>query len=477
MQTRKQGLFFWYSLTLGSSVLCIIVLRALNVGVTYDEAWTLTGFVPFSYADILSYTPCDANNHLLNTLLIRLLYGIFPNTLFVARLPNVLAGLLFIVFAYKLSRSYNGQLRYFAFSFLICNPFLFEFFSLARGYGLAMGFMVMALYFIVNYASKRKSKTVIYSALCLLLVSASMLSSLHFVLPAYGLLGVLILQQKENRTKNSTLLIIVLLSNILLLVLPIIKLRENTSFYYGGTTNFFSDTLVSLGKYFVGSTIADGGIVLGVAVASLVMLAILIRHLFNYKKDSLNSYLFSALLLLSVGSVLLQFYLLGTRFVIDRTGMFFYPLFAMAAAEGLASMTNTKVKGLALTGLSVVLLLNLLLRLNFYKTQVWYFDAHSEEIVQTLKEKTEGKVCSLQFSWPLRKSLEYYRDGQFKNLRLAYKSPQVAATDGDYVLFLASGIDQVDYNYGYDILNLYPKDTVLSFKEEKLYLFKLKPQH
>ncbi|MCH8554049.1 MAG: DUF2827 domain-containing protein, partial [Schleiferiaceae bacterium] len=72
------------------------------VGATYDEVWTITHFAKFYYPDVLTCTPCDANNHILNTLFIKVLFTLFGESLFLARLPNVLAFLMYSSYCAKI---------------------------------------------------------------------------------------------------------------------------------------------------------------------------------------------------------------------------------------------------------------------------------------------------------------------------------------------------------------------------------------
>ena len=73
-------------------------IRAVVLGITYDEAWTINDFVHQRVINILNYTPCDANNHILNTLAIKLVYFLTGASTFTTRLPNVLAFIVYLYF-------------------------------------------------------------------------------------------------------------------------------------------------------------------------------------------------------------------------------------------------------------------------------------------------------------------------------------------------------------------------------------------
>jgi len=129
-----------------------VFIRLFSVGITYDEVWTIYEFVPQTVKNIFAYNPCDANNHIINTLAVKFLFYIFGESIFVARLPNFFAFFLFLFYAYKISNKYlsefNGVL---CFCLLIVNPFLLDFFSLARGYGISMGFLLPSIYYLLEF--------------------------------------------------------------------------------------------------------------------------------------------------------------------------------------------------------------------------------------------------------------------------------------------------------------------------------------
>jgi uncharacterized membrane protein len=157
----------------GLIAFCYIILRAIILGITYDEVWTINVFVQHSFMHILNYTPSDANNHIINTLLIKLFYAFGNKSLFVARLPNVLAFAMYLYFGYKLTYKYFSPLLGLScFLLLLLNPFLLDFFSIARGYGLSLSFLLASIYFTLNYFFDRNSlnvwKALVFAALAVL---------------------------------------------------------------------------------------------------------------------------------------------------------------------------------------------------------------------------------------------------------------------------------------------------------------------
>jgi hypothetical protein len=160
-----------FSILVGAFVFLIALIRSVTVGLTYDEADTYSSYTKYWNGFL---TINIANNHPLNSFLIYLttkLTGISFNE-FILRLPNVIAFFVYLLLAYKIA---SGQkYRYFTFSILVLNPYLNEFFGLARGYGIAAMFTLAALMF---YSENPKNYRKIIIALYLLTLSTTSILS------------------------------------------------------------------------------------------------------------------------------------------------------------------------------------------------------------------------------------------------------------------------------------------------------------
>ncbi|MGV8042057.1 MAG: hypothetical protein AB2L07_19005 [Thermoanaerobaculaceae bacterium] len=122
------------------------VARAALVGITHDEALTLLIHVPGSWGDVVAHRLyIGSNNHLLNTVLLKLLLGVLPPLEWVIRLP-ALAGLgLYLTGCWRLLRRLVSGPRFaLGLALLAANPFLLDLHTLARGYGLGLGLLALA---------------------------------------------------------------------------------------------------------------------------------------------------------------------------------------------------------------------------------------------------------------------------------------------------------------------------------------------
>ena len=120
------------------------IARAAVQSITIDEANTYVQFV--SQHLYLRYA---ANNHILNSTLMYGFTRLLGLSQFTARLPALLGAALYISAAYRLCRLLGASLfvQLTVFVCLVFNPFIFDYLVAARGYSLALGFLMWALVF------------------------------------------------------------------------------------------------------------------------------------------------------------------------------------------------------------------------------------------------------------------------------------------------------------------------------------------
>lgn len=157
--------------------------RAARLAFTYDEATTyLNSIAP----GLLSCFRFDsANNHLLNSLLAGLSSLLGGTSEFVLRLPNLLAFPVYLVFAFLiLDRFVKKKLIVAAgFVLLAANPYVLDFFSLCRGYGLSLAFLMASLYFLFSFLKRAaRDESGLYRPLRYSLAAASLAVLANFTL-------------------------------------------------------------------------------------------------------------------------------------------------------------------------------------------------------------------------------------------------------------------------------------------------------
>jgi len=129
------------------------IIRAGRVALTFDEAATYFNYI---HRDVLSLFDFNvANNHFLNTVLTKLSSVILGNGEIALRLPNLIGYILFLAFSFLLLKKFASRwIALLGFLLMNLNPYLLDFFSLSRGYGLSLDLLAVSLYFFVSCFSK-----------------------------------------------------------------------------------------------------------------------------------------------------------------------------------------------------------------------------------------------------------------------------------------------------------------------------------
>lgn len=471
----------------GGVIWVYVIIRAGLVGITYDEAWTISDFVPQGWWDVITYTSLDANNHLLNTLLIKIVHLLHGKTLFWERLPNVLAGLTYIYCAYRISVSFLSKYYgYMLFILLLINPFLLDFFGLARGYGLALAFQIGAVYYLFLFAKKKMQRLAFFS---LAMGGLAVLSNFSFLTFFIALLLCLCTVYFTIARDEKPVFFLLKSASICLLLLfivyrPLEKLKEGGMLYYGGTSGFYADTLSSLAAHSVyeayDTTIGETYLIVFLLGFGLILFIALREMLYRRPLKLSLPMLALLLLLLPVLGIVMQAYMLKGLFPHDRAVMYLLPL-AFIALAFIADSVQTKVlqyasKG-ALTMVVLMYMLNFAAHANSYKTVTWYFDAHTKTVLEELEgfARQERTTIQLSSSWPLKQSIGYYLKKQ-KDSPVQYQDQLNGRTDAatDFYLYLDNPLKIVEYNPAGEGIHQVGKDTVLAFPAEGIYLFSIR---
>lgn len=331
-----------------------LVIRSVRIPLTQDEAVTFLLFAQNTVQQIIENQlhHSGANNHLLNTLLIKLFTRFWGAQPLIIRLPALLGFALYFHGIYRISKKFLAEpSRTMTVLFLTCHPFLLDFFCCARGYSLALGFMAQGTYHLLKRFTGSQQKNVSWdlpAASCFF--TLSVLSVLSFLNIFAGFAGVSILfillentkflGPVEKRGKKSVLreLGSLAIGTGVLLALylkPIQYLSAKNAFFYGGENGFWKDTVGSLinvslyGKSWVPEMIP--GVLQALIILSLLTAVYLLgQKIFRRITFSSNdrALLIAFALLVSAAIVNVALHVVrGIRFPLDRTGIQFIPLF------------------------------------------------------------------------------------------------------------------------------------------------------
>lgn len=259
-------------LLLAALTWAMIAWRAWSVPLVHDECASILWYVqPGEWRPYHAHW--DANDHYLVSALGILAVRLFGLSAFALRLTSVLAFGLYGWAAWQLGHRFGSRVvRWAWWSAALCCPFLFDFFSLFRGYGLEMAGWLFALEQALRFLERADRRSLV-QALCALIVASGALISL---LPAWLLLfGLLLLRvfsawrSRDTAWRMTTALIILLVGLVPLAYAVRLAwmMRSLGLLYNGSTAGFVAVTVRSLAKYILGSDAQL--VVLGVAFVAL----------------------------------------------------------------------------------------------------------------------------------------------------------------------------------------------------------------
>ena len=254
MTKQRLLLRFILPFSLGVGVFAFIIAKAVTVQVTTDEAYTLTILTKETVWNLVSYESSYTNNHILNSLLCKLSFGIFGMNQVAGRLPNILSFILYFWFVWQFSRRFfkDDFVGLMFVAVMLGNPYMIEFFALARGYGLSIALMMTSIYFAANYVLANHRRSLSISLMCAMLSVYAQFALLHFFLGLNFLIFIFEVQ-KYLKTKNRPDILrgvgMQIIATILLGILvyaPFKAILKDNQISYYGSKNIWDDSIVSL---------------------------------------------------------------------------------------------------------------------------------------------------------------------------------------------------------------------------------------
>lgn len=420
--SRRLTSFQWAYVVIGALLFFLVTKEACVHPLTHDEGNTIY-MSQNPIWDIITYKDPVPNNHILNTLLIKLNIAIFGDHLLVARAHNVLSFLLLLIFSYKLLHLWNIHpwLKILGFVLVLFQPYLLDFFAVTRGYGLSIAFMVTSLYYLAKHLARNDTKSLIQCFGWMSVAVYANFTILNVYVPLFFVLCLHIYNTyyKEQRSLFYWQMFYIIGIGtflILLSILPIYRMTSTNQFVFWGSKGFLIDTWYPLMTALKSGV--DYGSITPHAWGNYVLLIFTLSMIgawtiqYRDKNSDKNFTYFSFLLYGIIGYNLLQYYVLNVPFLNARTALFLLPLVSFVFVYQL-EIVRSKLSNMVLAFTSVAILImsyHILSGAKVYANYEWYFDKHTYKVIEDLKsisEESGGKI-TLNCNWLFYPSLDYH---------------------------------------------------------------------
>jgi len=477
-----------------------VFIRAWKLSFTIDEAFSFLFYALDSYGNIFHFKLLDPNNHVLNSFFMKFFNSWLPLSELTLRTQSIIAHGLFMLFIWLILKDFKNTLfSICAWLILNLNPYMLDFFSLARGYALGWAMMTGSLYFLKQILEK-DSKRGLNIIFCFLLAALSVMASFSMVnyylalLCIFGVMALymVIYQWKMIRSQLwfwGSLLFVLALSGLLLYYTIDIsfKLQNAGYLYFGGIVGIWQDTVSSLvdsclyGASYAGAMVIP--LLMLIIVVPVLTIIFIIFRLIKGKSLQEDNYFFIALfmvLLFIIAGIMTSHSLLNTRVVIERAAVFIEIIFLFVLVFLIYHSLTIKYAlpvVIFFGGLSVFHFFH---SANFSYTYEWKSDASTCDMMKDLGRMHDENILNVnknevlfQPEWLFATSTMFYQYMyQFKWME-PVESVKAFTNAEDFYYFPENAISELK-GQPVEIIKRYPLSGTILLKnttKRKVYIF------
>jgi hypothetical protein len=342
---------------------------------------------------------------------------------------------------------------------LLFNPFILEFFALARGYALSWMFFMWTMLMLFRLIKHQDIK---YYLLLLLFSILSLYANLSVLIPiclilAYATLFIF-LRLKNTQKVSAAIGFTIWAIPFLYLVNYSLELQKIGKLYLGESDSFYTTTIENL---FDLSFNIDGIAALTIISVFAALIGIQIVKQMLKKKSFFNlNYTFAQLLVLAIlGAVALQF-ILDVNYPENRAAAYFY-LVAMPAIA--FAVDKAKTKAIA-WGLASITLVAFLIQFNITHTKAYNHEYINFKILEQIPKQVKG-IPTACGGRQLAVSKVIYRESDEEEMHFFQTALSEADTLQDYIMCLEE--DRENIGEYYDLIAKSDDSRMLLHKRKK----------
>lgn len=440
-QVVKRFVFVWGFILIG-----YVFYRGFTLSLTHDEVGT-SNLLFETIRDTMFHPNCfqSANNHILNSILMKLSVSIFGQSAWAMRMPNMLAFVLYymsVVLALKVLIR-TPWIFILALIAMTTNLYVLDFFSLCRGYGLALAFQMMSISYFVQFLYSNTIPHVGVSFLWAALAIYANFTWFNYYAALYVCLCLWFLYdwRKDASGLFTYLKALVLPSLIFMAIyalsaIPLGYLKQMDEFRWGA--NGWFDFLFTFCGNLIYQTHKEWSIAMEVLVLlSYVVSCVAYFKWYGFQKIN-KPYLFLLLLIfIIVLETIVQRNLLNIQYMDGRKAIMYVPLFTLLLFVFMQRFFESfKVPTYTVAAVLSFFILFNLKSANLKLVREWYYDYNSKNIAYQLDSQLkEGKTIGVY--WWYYPSISYYTKFELKqNLQQIVRIEDSEKTYGQDYLYL-----------------------------------------
>ena len=393
------------------ALLAVNLYRAMTQSVTPGEAWNYDRFIAPAWTEALARF--DVNNHVLNTLLVRISTAWFHLTELSLRLPSLLAGVLYLWVVFRMARRWFGDgLPFLAvIGLLTLNPLVVDALSEARGYGMALACWMWALELLLESMESFSVSKLNLSAMCL---GLSVAASLAFAAPAIALLVAFLVWSKSSggaggprgypACQPGALALVVFLTAFVLLAIPLNHAEWKT---LGVGATSLRQTINEITAVSLGTSLKVIGAIARVGLALVAVAGIYASARYWRRRDGALIALTGASLALTLMFLIAAHRWLHTPFPQDGA-IYLIPLTVLSVTAVILKRPN-KAAQIAFLSVSAVLLARYLGEFPFGMYAAGSQFSGARTLAKTLRVKAGNGAVRIGASLAAEPIVNYYR--------------------------------------------------------------------
>ena len=387
--------------------------------ITFDEANTHHWFVAPGWSSVWD---AASNNHVLNSLMIQVFVRLFGLSHLTMRAPALLGGAIYVLAACRLCALLTRELAV-AGPLFVCfvfNPFVMDYFVAARGYGLAIGFFTLALWYastaLIRQAELTERQLFAHSVQSSVCAALSICANFSFAYANLMLVATALVWSCARLARPaleqalrlgitcflSAAAVVFAITGPVLFNLPKRELYWGTNSLGDMWRYIYNASFPSLPLHFHPAMAAA-------PLAGLIVLVLQKRPPIADSRGTLRlSVLAAVVLALTILAHWLQFKLLKIPLPLDRTSLFILPLVMVICGGALAAHRHIRLAGILVLTLSAVYYLGALRDSYFQEWRLYGADARAAFPIIVDASRRAG-VRQVPVDWKYAPSLNFYR--------------------------------------------------------------------